>query len=360
MSRLTRILQATVVMYAMLLTLAPPTRATTKDSPFEIDLKDLEKLKGTTPSKTRKSPPHAEPTLHKPASSPTGDGVVIHTVKPGDTLFKILMRDFGMSNNEAERLVPEVMRVNGLKSSTRLTIGQKLKIPTGKRSASASRSKSTAKHHHPKQMAAPSIVANPPASEPAAHTPTKTVAAAPEPSKPPVARPLPLTVHPITNTDPQQIVDKLLSSLGLPWSKDRVIEGTTGQGGDDHFSIKVDRYMELQGKRIVVTGSGQDPFAYTMLRLLEVAGYTVVRLDMQGGFASLTSQLLTKLDISFAAGLYRFIPPAGEGASRELTGFLVTLPLQPAKVFLTDTPLDALTGELLGRSRVEPVLPAGS
>ncbi|MHB8058945.1 MAG: LysM peptidoglycan-binding domain-containing protein [Desulfuromonadaceae bacterium] len=59
----------------------------------------------------------------------------VYTVKPADNIFKILMRDYGLSNNEAELFMEEIKRVNNIHDIRRLKIGQKIIIPPLRRSS---------------------------------------------------------------------------------------------------------------------------------------------------------------------------------------------------------------------------------
>src|SRR5476651_1978173 len=52
-----------------------------------------------------------------------------HTVRAGDNLFKILMRDFGLTNAEAEACIEETLRANNISDIRRLKIGKKILIP---------------------------------------------------------------------------------------------------------------------------------------------------------------------------------------------------------------------------------------
>jgi hypothetical protein len=61
-------------------------------------------------------------------SFPPAKGIS-YTVKPGDHLFKILMRDYSLSNNEAESFIEEIKRENNIYDIKRLKIGQKITIP---------------------------------------------------------------------------------------------------------------------------------------------------------------------------------------------------------------------------------------
>lgn len=66
------------------------------------------------------------------ASADKGD---LYTVKSGDNLFKILMRDYGLSDAEADSFIEEIKRENNIYDIKRLKIGQKITIPKVKRRA---------------------------------------------------------------------------------------------------------------------------------------------------------------------------------------------------------------------------------
>jgi len=62
-------------------------------------------------------------------------GGTVHVVKAGDNLFKILIRDYALSNDEAEAFVEEIRRENNIYDIRRLKIGQKVIIPAIRRRA---------------------------------------------------------------------------------------------------------------------------------------------------------------------------------------------------------------------------------
>lgn len=61
--------------------------------------------------------------------SASAGGTREHTVRAGDNLFKILMRDYGMTNAEAEACIAEILRENRIGNIRRLKVGQKIQIP---------------------------------------------------------------------------------------------------------------------------------------------------------------------------------------------------------------------------------------
>lgn len=356
---------------------------------FEIDLNELKKTTDAvkkTPSPkvkpaARESKRHSS--AHRSATAP----VATYTVKPGDNLFKILMRDFGMSNREAELLIPEIVRANGLSSSTALSTGKKLTIPLERRPASHQHTRKAAKpvptSNLPKEAAAETVPEQKP-EQVQAHTDgsktEKIAVTAPAeaaeqnissvPSTPSDAQIVEdtepetpddfistLSVKPVTGSSPDDIADGLLTAMMLPWEPDKVINGKSSASGDgETFSVKVDRCLTYKGKRYVITVNSLDPFTYTMLRLVEAAEYKVINLDGQSNFTELASNLLSQLGIPFTAGKYRFTPHTPEsGSSREFDGVMVTFTDRPVSIFLTNTPLDPVAAENLSSFTAEKI-----
>lgn len=336
---------------------------------FEIDLKELDKLKSSpmqAPSKKR-GETSSKPLSRSKAPTPAAAGTTTYTVKPGDFLFKILMRDFGMSNREAELRIDDVMRANNLASSTRLTVGQKLVIPAQGQTAPDRHTRPPEGRHAPRRPESAQKPAPAEPDQPATVPDTTSTASAPvvaastEPALPVAAIPEPVTtdtlrlsLHSVTGADLEQNLDLLLTALSVPWIKDRVIEEKAGSSSPESFSIKVDRYLELNGKRYVLTANRKDLYEYTILRLLEMAGYTVMRLDEKSSISEITAQILTQFNFAFSSGKHLFTLPDRVDEPRIIDGFLVTLTSPPSRIFITETPLDAVSAEILGSSSVDP------
>lgn len=97
---------------------------------FEIDLKELRPTPTGTPKTQQRSTHRSENTkAQSPLEAGKAEGSSIYTVRPGDHLFAILMRHYKLSNEAAERLIPEVLRLNGIRNPHGLTVGQRLTIP---------------------------------------------------------------------------------------------------------------------------------------------------------------------------------------------------------------------------------------
>jgi hypothetical protein len=100
------------------------------DPRFELDSQALGVPAASTPKRANtKAVTHAS---HSRKTKDLGSGSAhgtIHVVKSGDNLFKILIRDYGLSNDEAEAFIEEIRRENNIYDIRRLKIGQKITIP---------------------------------------------------------------------------------------------------------------------------------------------------------------------------------------------------------------------------------------
>lgn len=330
---------------------------------FELDLQELDAARKNAPKSPAKKPlpaPKPKPAPLPPATTQESAGVSHYTVKPGDHIFKILMRDFRLSNAEAERLLPEIVRLNQLSDIRRLAVGQTVLIPGHLAAAVKTR-----------PAKAPPVVVMPAAETvtPVGAPETAPVAAAPEVKAPPpvpaaatAAAPeqagtsaVPSAVVPVTpqtaaqsappamvpvgtvlavtinGGDPLSVFLRLADVLQMRVQPNQVI--ASHEGTADSFSIKVPLYAEAQGKRLVVTSDGQDPFQYTLFRLLESEGYGVLQFRDGDGFREVTAATLTKLGLAAQYGRFRLI----NGQEQEVLGYLLTA--QGGKMLLTDAPV---------------------
>lgn len=97
------------------------------DPRFEIDPQALAGT-GETVTLKKTAGKRSSHTQSKRKLSKSGKGEV-YTAKRGDNLFKILMRDYGLNNSEAEAFIEEIKRENNIYDIKRLKVGQKIIIP---------------------------------------------------------------------------------------------------------------------------------------------------------------------------------------------------------------------------------------
>ena len=103
------------------------------DPRFELDSETLSGLKSA--AKPRQVVKKRSSRSHAGQASSARDKGGVYTVKPGDHLFKILMRDYALTSYEAELFVEEIRRENNIYDIKRLKIGQKIVIPPVRRSS---------------------------------------------------------------------------------------------------------------------------------------------------------------------------------------------------------------------------------
>ncbi len=359
--------KAKVVLLLALLSL--PLQLHAAPAQFDIDLKELDRQKPVAAPKPEKKqapgkrPAKARPRAVKAAPKPAAQGEYIrYTVKPGDHIFKILMANFGMSNEAAERLLPEIVRINDIGNIKALTVGRTLLIPAQVQPERAARPAGKGKRQARRGAGAAAGIPAPAAPEPApaataapaAPTTPEPVPAprAPEPAPAPkapapkapepapaqrAAEPAPRAPEPapvpgvappapamprvntwicsVSRQDTGKTVDSLLNGIGAPWSRNRIVQ--SDNGSPTAFSIRVDRYFEYKGVRYIISIGESDPYNYTLIRLLEAAGYRVLRMTGKEDFQSAAEKLFKLIGVAPEPGTH---PLHGGG---EASGYLV-------------------------------------
>lgn len=112
-----------------------------------------------------------------------------------------------------------------------------------------------------------------------------------------------------------KIVDSLLNAISASWSRNRIVQSDSGS--PTAFSIRVDRYFEYKGGRYIISIGESDPYNYTLIRLLEAAGYRVLRMTGKEDFTSASEQLFKLIGVAPERGTHSL--PGGKEAS----GYLV-------------------------------------
>lgn len=114
-----------IMLFLLSAIICQPGSGVAEQNNFDIDIKELHH----TPPKQSRRAPHVKTREKTVSADDSKEGFSSYTVRPGDHLFLILMRHYGLSNNAAERLIPEVMRLNGIHNPHGLTVGKQLTIP---------------------------------------------------------------------------------------------------------------------------------------------------------------------------------------------------------------------------------------
>ena len=136
----------------------------------------------------------------------------------------------------------------------------------------------------------------------------------------------------VTEKDPAKVVDSVMNALALHWSRNRIIQ--SDDGAPTAFSIRVDRYFELKGARYIVSIGESDPYSYTLLRLLESAGYRVLMINSEDDFLGVGEKLLRFVGLDPNYG--RHVIQGG----KESAGFLVQDDDEGRQVVITNEAVD--------------------
>ena len=100
---------------------------------FELDSQALERagVPHQSSFKPKKRPAKAHAARLARATKVHDQSRTEHVIKSGDNLFKILIRDYGLSSLEAEACIDEIRRENNIGDIRRLKVGQKITILLG-------------------------------------------------------------------------------------------------------------------------------------------------------------------------------------------------------------------------------------
>lgn len=266
---------------AALMMIQQPALAALND--YEIDLKELRR---TTPPEPEKPEPkkrqHRVSTEEKADKTKGAEHESIYVVLPGEHLFQILMKKYGLSDPEAERLIPEVMKLNGISSPKGLKIGQRLRIPlpAGKASRSA---------------AIPASVPAPGGTAPAADSTTASqpaLAQVTTQASPtlPAAQPIEAEIISIISESPCKLARNLVKKLEL------FASATPGIEGMDAVDA---RYAE---RSVTVVCGVSEAEQYTYERLLAHSGKRLLFFDEDDSANNVVEELADSLGLELRKG----------------------------------------------------------
>jgi LysM domain-containing protein len=257
-----------------------------------------------------------------------------YRVRPGDHIFKILMRDFGLTNQQAETLVPEIVRINGIADIRQLRAGQTILVPAEPGRRTASRRQAARKEATPAEPAG-NETGTIPSPQPRPETAPPAVREVPLSAPLPPVVPAQVDLHVISGRTVTDLVDGFLELLELKVAKGRIVEAGRESTSGTYVSIKVDRFFVSNGVPYVITLGEKDPFNISLLRLLAEEGYRVVQLGAEADFKSVGSTILEQLQWPYTYGRHQ-LRMADNGQPREVSGFmLVTAGIRPRQLLIT-------------------------
>lgn len=147
-----------------------------------------------------------------------------------------------------------------------------------------------------------------------------------------------------------QVADTVLAALGLETEAGKSIEFSGWLQRGISLKVRVDRSFAYKGKPYVLTVFDGNPATYTLTRLLETQGVSVVLLAPEDDFRAVTGKLLAALKLPARYGQHRLWPLRETPYTVQMSGFLVRDPDADRTVFLTDREVTPLMLELITRN----------
>lgn len=279
---------------------------------------------------------HTTPEISRSQALLVEPNYVAYKLQSGDHIFKVLMKHFGLSNQAAEELIPEILRINHITDFKRLAIGQVIQIPARIKQSPAQAIEKPGADAEIKRGSSRSQIVPSPAMMQATTARQET------------PKGVAIAVRSVTTRDTTEMVDSILNILSLKWSKDRILESTAGTSHGASLSVKADRYLENNGDRFMISFANSDPFTYTLFRLLELDGVKLISLKPGQDLNQITASLLSALKIPFRSGVHSVILNDKNHSGATLNGLIFTRKTTPPRIILvTESPVAALTAELL-------------
>ena len=147
-----------------------------------------------------------------------------------------------------------------------------------------------------------------------------------------------------------QVADTVLAGLGLATEAGKAIEFSGWLQQGINLTVHVDRSFVCKGRSYVLTLFDGNPVSYTLTRLLESRGVTVVLLAPADDFRAVTGKLLAALKLPARYDLHRLWPLRETPYTVQMSGFLVRDPDSHRTVFLTDREVSPLMLDLIARN----------
>ncbi|MBC7964009.1 MAG: LysM peptidoglycan-binding domain-containing protein [Steroidobacteraceae bacterium] len=269
----------------------------------EISLKELRRIAPPRPAKPAQHKHRSRVAAEAENAKATKSGnESIYVVKPGEHLFLILMKQYGLSNAAAERLIPEVMQLNGISSPKGLKAGQRLRIPLPAKEGrdSASRTSATteplpttpaaAEAATQTQPPAPALTPAPTQAQTPLQVPTPVQASAQTPAPKPDAHATVADAISIVSAPPCKLARDLADKMGLLATAPTGILGTETVGA-------------VHAGRVITVACGlSEAEQYTYERLLARSGKLLLVFDGDESAENVVEELASSLGLEFHKG----------------------------------------------------------
>jgi hypothetical protein len=147
-----------------------------------------------------------------------------------------------------------------------------------------------------------------------------------------------------------QVADTVLAALGLETEAGKSIEFTGWVNQGISLMVRVDRAFIYKGKPYALAAFDGNPVTYTLTRLLETQGVTVVVLGQEDDFHAVTGKLLAALKFPATFDRHRLWPLRETPYTVQISGYLLRDTTTGRNIFLTDREVTPLLLDLIDRN----------
>ena len=149
------------------------------------------------------------------------------------------------------------------------------------------------------------------------------------------------TIHSVSSKRQTDVIDSILSAFSVSPERNRLVDVFSAEKNGFSLSVKTELYFERGGQRYVVTNFDGDPVNYTLFRILETKGYSVVILDASDDFRKISEKLISRMKIKGSYAKHDLLKNGAAGYSLQMSGFKLDDALLPGGgIFLTDRTVD--------------------
>jgi hypothetical protein len=146
------------------------------------------------------------------------------------------------------------------------------------------------------------------------------------------------------------VADTVLAALGLETEAGKSIEFTGWVNQGISLMVRVDRAFIYKGKPYALAAFDGNPVTYTLTRLLETQGVTVVVLGQEDDFHAVTGKLLAALKFPATFDRHRLWPLRETPYTVQMSGYLLRDTTSGRNIFLTDREVTPLLLDLIDRN----------
>jgi hypothetical protein len=147
-----------------------------------------------------------------------------------------------------------------------------------------------------------------------------------------------------------QVADTVLAALGLETEAGKSIEFTGWVNQGISLMVRVDRAFTYKGKPYALAAFDGNPVTYTLTRLLETQGVTVVVLGQEDDFHAVTGKLLAAIKLPATVDRHRLWSLRETPYTVQMSGYLLRDTTTGRNIFLTDREVTPLLLDLIDRN----------